>query len=242
MSYDQTRTLGELAQNMTVTSGGQVQLVTQPNQFDSTLNVATTGFVQQAVGNFASIVKLTATGTLTASQTGSFVEITGGSGITITLPAPTTANLSFTFFNSVAGASTLSTPSGNIYSANNAATTFPLSVGSTVEIVSDGTNWIVLSGQGTGALVSNGYQKFPSGFIIQWGTLSITGGTTATTLTFPVAFPTGCLALELTYQSSVQYTGTAVFMHNAIGQTVSASTFVNQSSGSFNTSWLAVGH
>ena len=52
------------------------------------------------------------------------------------------------------------------------------------------------------SLASNGYQKLPSGLIIQWGELgsllSNTAGTKSTVITFPVSFPTGCLNVYAT--------------------------------------------
>ena len=47
--------------------------------------------------------------------------------------------------------------------------------------------------QGTYSTSSNGYQKLPSGIIIQWGIGNFSGGTVA--ITFPTAFPTSCLAV-----------------------------------------------
>ena len=51
----------------------------------------------------------------------------------------------------------------------------------------------------TGANVSiavNGYQKLPSGLIIQWGTAN-TGATGGSTITFPTTFPNNMLSLTL---------------------------------------------
>lgn len=42
------------------------------------------------------------------------------------------------------------------------------------------------------SLTTNGYQKFPSGLIIQWGL-----GQSETTSTFPIAFPNACLNVTL---------------------------------------------
>lgn len=48
-----------------------------------------------------------------------------------------------------------------------------------------------------GALLSpNGYQKLPSGLIIQWGQGAIYVGT-AQTATFSTAFPTGCVSIVI---------------------------------------------
>jgi len=40
---------------------------------------------------------------------------------------------------------------------------------------------------------TNGYQKFPSGLILQWGTVSAT--TTGANIMFPIAFPAGVLSI-----------------------------------------------
>ena len=48
------------------------------------------------------------------------------------------------------------------------------------------------------SLTANGYQKLPSGLIIQWGTTaSIAGAGGTLTTTFPVAFPSSCLSAAI---------------------------------------------
>ena len=42
----------------------------------------------------------------------------------------------------------------------------------------------------------NGYQKFPSGVIVQWGTVA--DAPSPVNVTFPIAFPTGCASLQIT--------------------------------------------
>jgi hypothetical protein len=64
-------------------------------------------------------------------------------------------------------------------------------------LTTDGTSasWAALSSTALGAksISATGYQTLPSGLIMQWGTVSVTGGSTAT-FTFPLAFPTACFA------------------------------------------------
>lgn len=48
----------------------------------------------------------------------------------------------------------------------------------------------------------NGYQKLPSGLILQWGTYSVVTAGVAVPVTFPIAFPTGCYSVVVC-QSSV---------------------------------------
>jgi hypothetical protein len=80
----------------------------------------------------------------------------------------------------------------------------PLAVnpdGSTLEIASDavrvkdsGVPFVkLLSSDWTNSIASSGYQKLPSGLILQWGsTGKIMTGTTST-ITLPLPFPTICL-------------------------------------------------
>ncbi|KVQ12476.1 gp53-like domain-containing protein [Burkholderia ubonensis] len=159
-----------------------------PPQFDNSTKLATTAFVQQALGNFQGFVPLTASATLTASQTGSFIEARGTSGYSIALPPPLTPGLVFTIFNANSNSVTLSTSIGAIYSANNSSSSYILTVAQSAQLVSDGSNWVVISGQAVGALLTNGYQKLPSGLIIQWGAAT-TNSSGGATVTFPIAFP-----------------------------------------------------
>jgi hypothetical protein len=45
---------------------------------------------------------------------------------------------------------------------------------------------------------ADGYQKLPSGLIIQWGTEANPGASTSTTVTFPLEFPTGVFIVQAT--------------------------------------------
>ena len=93
------------------------------------------------------------------------------------------------------------------------------------------------------SLTTNGYQKLPSGLIIQWGvtaSFSHAAGTTQNvTVTFPVAFPAARLALILSH-ASVYYTSgwtspESLSMFTAQSQAMSVS-------GSGPISWLAIGY
>lgn len=55
--------------------------------------------------------------------------------------------------------------------------------------------WANIGGQSLIGGVS-GYQKFPSGLIIQWGVVNSNGGTAYTT--FPVVFPNRCASVSIT--------------------------------------------
>jgi hypothetical protein len=79
-----------------------------------------------------------------------------------------------------------------------------------------------------GGSFSAGYQKFPSGLILQWGTTSSTATTASNAVaTFPIAFPTACNMVyaviggsapgDYTVQTTSASTTTATFTINANG-------------------------
>ncbi len=69
----------------------------------------------------------------------------------------------------------------------------------TTALVQGGTDAVTaitpaaLAGAMTKSLAASGYQRLPSGLIIQWGTGQNTSAGIAQTVTFPTAFPTACL-------------------------------------------------
>jgi len=117
------------------------------SQFDNSTKLATTAFVARAGGNFQARKYISGSGTLTNSDTGSWIQAGGNGPATITLPAPTTINLTYTISNVTNNSAsvTIATPSANIYNQANGAPTFLIDVGATVELVSDGSNWTVVS-------------------------------------------------------------------------------------------------
>lgn len=80
-------------------------------------------------------------------------------------------------------------------------------------------------------LSGNGYQRFPSGVILQWGEAFISG---TTTVTFPLAFPTNCTSVVFTNISSTNQ----IFLNGApLGKTSFSAT-----NGNSTISWIAVGY
>jgi hypothetical protein len=72
-------------------------------------------------------------------------------------------------------------------------------VASQMEYVSDGVGvWYAINGNFAGNFSSNGYQKLPSGLIIQWGgTASVPSGSNIS-VTYPIAFPNAALSVSMT--------------------------------------------
>ncbi|SAL03103.1 hypothetical protein AWB77_06707 [Caballeronia fortuita] len=168
------------------------QVGVTPALGDNSLSLATTEFVQRLAGNFQACQSITGSITLALAQSGMFFELAAGT-YTVTLPAPTTKNLRYTLYGAASGvAATLATPSGSIYCAGVARSSMALGGFVVLDLISDGGNWVAFNAGPTVSLSNSGYQKLPSGLIIQWAQAACAAGATTTTA-FPIAFPTACL-------------------------------------------------
>lgn len=129
-----------------------------------------------------------------------------GSGTVITLPAVSASNGKhvLTFFNGGSVDVTIRRAGANVFYPDGGGTTqIVLGQYDTLSIESDGNNgWMVVGGSaqlkraGVFGNSSNtiGYQRLPSGLILQWGTvtLAFTPGTLKN-VTLPITFPNACL-------------------------------------------------
>ena len=92
------------------------------------------------------------------------------------------------------------------------------------------------SNQSTGA---SGYQKFPGGLIMQWGSVSITGYNSFA-VTYPTAFTTATRNIQFTIQGGSQGNTEGALSANTISTT--GFTITTSMSGSFPVYWLAIGY
>lgn len=214
-----------------------------PAQFDNDTSLATTEFVQRALGNFRSdSAQISVDTTLTAAAAGSAYIVTGAaSNITLPTLASASPGTAFTFVtNKVVsfkgnGAEQIHNGAGQ----SNSYSVFP---GEALTIVAAGSVWNVVShGYGAGSyaanLAANGYQKLPSGLIIQWGSVII--GTTGVAINFPVAFPNVLLHVSgAPISSAVGGAGNPAFSSGSLTGT----TAYPWGTGSYTCRWLAVGY
>lgn len=175
-----------------------------PPQFDNDTSVATTEFVQRALGNIRGLGQsLTTSGTLvlTANDVGLLIQA-GGTGTvqTIQLPEASSCVAGASIKVRVAKASgslQITVPSGLIATPwdKSSVTSITAETSDTYEFIASPANntWLGISrGGGFFASLSGpGYQKLPSGLILQWGTVTAAVGGTSVTL--PIAFPNACL-------------------------------------------------
>jgi hypothetical protein len=225
--------------------------------FDNSTAAATTAFVQRALGNASTVLFPTATTTLTTSAAGALIYCLPVSATTLTLPASSSIVLGTTikFVNIYSPLVTIQAPgSDKIYFVGYSSPVNPvLNVNDTATLVWTGGNWTITEGSiewkyqtdKYGSVLSgNGYQKLPSGLIVQWGTVVSSGtGTSNAVVTYPIPFP------NITFQTYATCAGsptTGSYTVLSSTNSVSGATFTVLVNGSGVSSvainWLALGY
>jgi hypothetical protein len=182
-----------------------------PAQFDSSKSLATAEFVQREKGSFANSVAIAGGNvTLTAAHVGARIEMSANG--TLTLPKASTLPKGSSILittSSAVEAAKLALLAGDALAINNVAVASPytMSMGSDILLVSDGEKWrahaslecLRTSSLFACSLGLTGWRRLPSGEIEQWGLSGGSAPNVSTQLTFPMAFPTTCVNVQLTY-------------------------------------------
>ncbi|PAW50670.1 MULTISPECIES: gp53-like domain-containing protein [Pseudomonas] len=182
------------------------KLYETPPQFDVSQKVATTEFVQRALGSLAGQTNYAGDVTLTAADVGKLSVFTGP--CTVTLPDWSSVSPGgLVRILSSTGSLTVKARNGESLSTINGVSATSLSFAGgcfvTFRRLLLGGGWGLDSGDGalkyspmfTASLgTSGGYQRLPSGLILQWGLA--TGGALSETITYPIAFPNSVLFLS----------------------------------------------
>lgn len=175
-------------------------------QFDNSRRLATTEFVQRAIGNDASVVVVTANRAMTAADAGRYLFV-NGSNLTFTLPNPASLPLGTKFRiaqGNLTTGGTIQAPGGvtigNIQ-AGGTVTSVPImqSTEYVLTVVSSTAYQITTIG-GAHSLSPNGWQRLPSGMILQWGFIGCPANYAANTrfaFNLPIAFPSSALRIIL---------------------------------------------
>lgn len=226
-------------------------------QFDNDTSVATTEFVQRALGNYAGWANISSNGTtISASAAGIFHNVTV-TAVSTNLPLLSAVPVGAAFhFKNTGGASTnMINASGadTIIVDNTAVAGVNVRNGEDLTVVKiSSASWFAFGSSVlkyaesfSRSIASNGYQKLPGGLIIQWGTITgVAYNATDQTFNFPISFPTACLGIVSKGYGSV---GVTVFTDVNIQffGTEGVSNYQassNAGSGTVNFRWLAIGY
>lgn len=171
---------------------------TQP-QFDARGALATTEFVQRALGSFSGQRGINAAYTVVPADAGKLLSLSG-SGYAITLPATAAfaVGTSVRLVNYGTGVITVSGPG--------LTASVPIGIGDALEVMATSSGWMLIGGSAllnsssgfASALTAGGHQKLPTGYIEQWGTAQVPANGTLD-ITLPTTFPTQCYGVVCQY-------------------------------------------
>ena len=227
---------------------------------DVTNKVASTEFVKNAGLQVGNIFTINAAQSLSSAYLGAAVNLGGSGGYTVTLP--TSTNLpsglygKFISFVSVSSGDVVigTTASDNITAGNGSVSSITLKSGDRALIYLSSANfWTLFGGEASlkyagsfsSSFSGNGYQRLPTGLIIQWG-ISNNSSTNPATTTLPIAFPnTGLIAVASDF--SISFTPTTSigicgvrFLSNSQIQVATA--YQYNTLGAEMAQWFAIGY
>lgn len=229
-----------------------------PPQFDQSTKVATMEALARMGLQASGFNLVSATATLTPAVVGGTVQVVNNTGpVTVTLPLtsavlPAIGRIEFVNQSPYPATIVRQGAEDNLYhlSGSLAAGGIVLMPGDVLVVECESANlWVAVSGTTelgySGAfgssLAAGGYQKLPSGLIVQWGTTNTAvaaNTSTGMTWTFPIAFPNACL---IATASPGNYVTSARTSEN--WNTTSASGFAQFSSAqTLKTLWFAFGY
>lgn len=163
---------------------------------------ASTEFVQKALGNLTGEPTVLGANTvLTAAQAGGLFIVGGAYQTTLPALSSVPAGSAFHFLFTGSGATLKGSGAEGIQGITGGNQYLPL-IGEKVTLVKRSNAWY-LAGGGLGAeaflcsMGVSGYQKFPSGLILQWGSTAPATGADQTH-TLPIAFPNSFLKIFIT--------------------------------------------
>lgn len=227
---------------------------TQP-QFDSDSSAATTAFVQRALGNAQGVVLCnTGVTNLTAGDVGKAVILAQSGAVVVLPPLASVPNGSvFTFGNGTSNGAGAVNRSGadQMFIADKPFSSISVAGGETLTLCKYGGGWFGISGSVTllassssflSSLTGNGYQRLPSGLIIQWGTSGAVAAGAQVNVTLPITFPNAIFSVTGTpVGASVNSNAGGVGIAASLG----ALTIYNWGSSiaySAGVRWIAIGY
>lgn len=221
-------------ERLRIDTNGNITSSVSPTQLDNSTKLATTAFVKTAGFQFSGAGSIMASRNLLASDIGNLLinEAAGGTNtFTILSPGAVGARIGDTFSCMTYGTNGLNLAFSGctyVYGAAGQTAGFSVGTGEWITFVAESSNsWRVVNATAgmkniesfRSLLATSGYQKLPSGLILQWG--RYTAGTidVAYTVTLPLTYPTANLGVLVT----ASFAGAVNGMIGANGKVISNS-------------------
>jgi len=199
---------------------------------------------------------VTVTGAVPAAAENGVVAVNAAGATTQTLPAANSVppGASFSFININTGTASIARAGADTITVNNTTVTaLPLATGDTLTLVSNGVStWYAKSGSSqlkysslfALSSAANGYQKLPSGLILQWGATGLITSGSHLAVTFPIAFPTAPLVGVCSFYGSADFATNFTYANNiGSGATTTQMNVYSYSGTSPQPAhWMAVGY
>ncbi len=236
-----------------VSAGQTLTTGVTPAQFDSSTKLATTAFVKQNGASLADVVAISGAGAMDATYANKLVVFqNANSNFTVTLPSAVlcAAGTVLRFMNITGYSITLARSGSDTINAS--ATSLVVGPGDTLTLIRSSTNTVWLSVGGSASLPLSfgvfgssiggyGYQKLPSGLMIQWG-LGLAGmaGSSYTNY-YPIAFPNTASSVSIIHvgmDTSVNMILGADVGFNRVGFSARS----NYSGSNVQINWMALGY
>jgi hypothetical protein len=217
-------------------------------QFNATTLPATTAFVQRAIGNYQFGQPISIVGNFAVTDVGGafYIQAAGTYG----LPALSAVNFgsSFSMMATVDGVVIDGNGADQFLSGSAALSTVTLNNGDSAVFTKIGGFWAITGGTASArgsqgdygrSLSANGWQRLPSGLIIQFftGNGSASAGSPFVSRVFPIAFPTACIAVTAMCDNPAAYLAS---FNGKSTSGVNIGTFENISGSTSNAAYTAI--
>lgn len=224
-------------------------------QFDNDTSAATTEFVKRALGSLSNVVSVSAAATLNAAHSGKLILVGGVTPFAITLPlwSEVVPGTVIEIQNIQPAGCTIQRQGSDVLQSGlgTFASYTNFNPGDSVRFVAgiSAGSWQAVSGTlplrdsigpfGS-SMAANGYQKLPSGLIVQWGTTASVANGGSASITYPIAFPTARIcAVGSGIGTGINGSASAAAFNAG---TLSGCTIYNWGAIAAQFSWLAVGY
>jgi hypothetical protein len=226
-----------------------------PAQFDNDASLATTEFVQRGLGSMSATTAITGATTLTAAHVGRVLQVSSSGPYAVTLPlaSAVTDGAVITLVSSASGLITIQRQGSDLIypDMGTGVQSFTLATGDTAILARVNGVWGLIGGSAAmrnssgdfgASKASSGYQKLPSGLIIQWGTTAASSSSAGVAHTFATAFPSACVHVNLQvsasnsgYMASIETLSNTGFSFSMYSSTVTRAAGITAY-------WVAIGY